>query len=249
MNMKKIFLLFAAVGLLFACDPTHEKIDNGGHITLQELLDKTTVKTDIAPDGKHGNVIMCETLAPVNAIWEIGGKKFVSTSAKKKMKVGEHAVKLTALCADGTVLETEFIGILCEEITDPLQKFYIYGENPDVEPPLIIPNPDNPDWQDMRFDGSGIHLPELSDDIYWGFKTLIFDIKDASDDVNVHFMSGWWDQFAVDDAHWTTGQNEFTLTEEIAKICASSSSGGIGHQLNPWCTSGHFTLNAVYYEE
>lgn len=247
MNMKKIFLLFAAVGLLFACDPTHEKIDNGGHITLQELLDKTTVKTDIAPDGKHGNVIMCETLAPVNAIWEIGGKKFVSTAAKKKMKVGEHAVKLTALCADGTVLETEFTGILCEEITDPLVRYYIYGENPDVEPPFAVPR-EGGDWQDMRFDGSGIHLPELSDEVYWGFKTLIFDIKDASDDVNVHFMSGWWDQFAVDDAHWTTGQNEFTLTEEIAKICASGNGGG-GHQLNPWCTSGHFTLNAVYYEE
>ena len=100
----------------------------------------------------------------------------------------------------------------------------------------------------MRFDGSGIHLPELSDDVYWGFKTLIFDISDASDDVKVHFMSGWWDQFSVDDQQWKTGQNEFTLTEEIAKICASGN-GGQGHQLNPWCQQGHFTLNSVYYEE
>ena len=246
--MKKIFLLFAAVCVLIACNPTHEDISNGGHISLEELLAKTTVKTDIDPNtGLNGNVIICETLAPVNAVWEIGGKKYRSTSAKKKMKVGEHAVSLTALCADGTVLKKEFTGIKCEKITDPLTRFYIYGENPEQEPPLTIPNPDG-DWQDMRFDGSGIHLPELSDEVYWGFKTLIFDISNASDDVKVHFMSGWWDQFEVDDQHWKTGQNEFTLNEDIAKICAKGN-GGKGHQLNPWCQSGSFTLTSVYYEE
>ena len=137
--MKKISLLFAAVCVLFACNPTHEDISNGGHITVDELRAKTTVKTDKAADGKNGNVIICETLAPVNAVWEIGGKKFVSTSAKKKMKLGEHAVKLTALCADGTVLETEFLGIQCEEITDPLMRYYIYGEDPEKEPPFAVP--------------------------------------------------------------------------------------------------------------
>ena len=245
--MKKIFLLFVAVCAIAACDPTHEKISNGGSITLEELLAKTTVTTDKAPNGKNGNVIMCKTSAPVNAIWEIGGKKFTSTVAQKKMRKGEHSVKLTALGADGTVLETEFSGIQCEESTDPLVRYYIYGEDPEKEPPFSVPIPGG-DWQDMRFDGSGIHLPELSDDVYWGFKTLIFDISDASDDVKVHFMSGWWDQFSVDDQQWKTGQNEFTLTEEIAKICASGN-GGQGHQLNPWCQQGHFTLNSVYYEE
>ena len=112
--MKKIFLLFVAVCAIAACDPTHEKISNGGSITLEELLAKTTVTTDKAPNGKNGNVIMCKTSAPVNAIWEIGGKKFTSTVAQKKMRKGEHSVKLTALCADGTVLETEFSGIQCE---------------------------------------------------------------------------------------------------------------------------------------
>ena len=33
--MKKIFLLFVAVCALFACDPTHEKISNDGHITIE----------------------------------------------------------------------------------------------------------------------------------------------------------------------------------------------------------------------
>ena len=48
--MKKIFLLFAAVGVFFACDPVHEKIDNGGHITVDELKAMSTVIVDkVAP--------------------------------------------------------------------------------------------------------------------------------------------------------------------------------------------------------
>ena len=42
------------------------------------------------------------------------------------MKLGEHTVTLTALCADGTVLTTDY-SVNCQEITDPLQKYYIYG--------------------------------------------------------------------------------------------------------------------------
>ena len=48
--MKKIFLLFAAVGVLIACDPVHEKINNGidnaNHISVEELIAQTTVIVD-----------------------------------------------------------------------------------------------------------------------------------------------------------------------------------------------------------
>jgi hypothetical protein len=44
--MKKIFLIFAAVCATVACDPTHEDISNGGHITVDELKAKTTVSVD-----------------------------------------------------------------------------------------------------------------------------------------------------------------------------------------------------------
>ena len=245
--MKKISLLFAAICVLFACNPAHEDISNAGHITLEELLAKTIVKTDKAADGKNGNVIICETLAPVNAIWEIGGKKFVSTSAKKKMKLGEHAVKLTALCADGTVLETEFLGILCEEITDPLVRYYIYGSPDKPEQTPFVPA----NWvsNDLRFsDNEGGHFPFLSDEVYWGFKTLIFDISDATDDLTVKIMSGWWDNVNVDDQHWTSGLNELQLTEDIAKVCAKGNDGQ-GHDLAPMVTSGTCIINSVYYEE
>ena len=72
--MKKIFLMFVAICAFAACEPTHEKINNGGHITVDELVAKTVVTTDIAADGKNGNVLTCETLAPVSAKWTIAGK-------------------------------------------------------------------------------------------------------------------------------------------------------------------------------
>ena len=106
--MKKIFLLFVAVCALFACDPTHEKISNDGHITIDELKAKTTVTVDKAASGLNGNVISCQTLAPVNAKWTIGGKDYLANYAQKKMKVGTHDVVLTALCPDGTVLSTTY---------------------------------------------------------------------------------------------------------------------------------------------
>ena len=106
--MKKIFLFFAAVCALVACDPVEEDISNGGHITVDELKAKTTVTVDKADNGQNGNVITCSTSAPVNAKWEIGGKEFVSNFAKKKMKLGEYTVVLTAVCADGTELTAEY---------------------------------------------------------------------------------------------------------------------------------------------
>ena len=248
--MKKIFLLIAAVFTFVGCDPTHEDISNGGHISIDELLAKTTVMTDKAPSGANGNVIICETLAPVNAVWDIGGKTFISTSAKKKMKLGEYKVILTALCADGTKLTHEFAGIKCEEVTDPLQKYYIYGEDPEKQAPFV---PENWVSNNMRFsDNEGAHFPFLTDEIYWGFKTLIIDVSNASDDLEIRAMSGWWDNFNADGSEtsikWISGLNEFQLTEDIAKVCAKGN-GGKNHDLTFMVRSGTCTVNSVYYEE
>ena len=246
MNMKKIFLLFAAVGLLYACDPTHEKISNGGHITMEELLSKTTVKTDVAENGNPGNVITCETLAPVNAVWDIGGKTFVSTSAKRKMKKGEYAVTLTALCADGTVLENTWLGILCVEITDPLEKIYIYGEDPVAQPPF---KPGAWNAAAMRFsDSEGQHFPYLSDEVYWGFKTLIMDISDTEPGTTMMVHNGWWSATYYDNVPLADGPNEIQLNEDIAKDCAKGN-GGAGKDLQFLIKSGNCTVNTVYYEE
>ena len=244
--MKKIFLLIAAVFTFVGCDPTHEDISNGGHISIDELLAKTTVMTDKAPSGANGNVIICETLAPVNAVWDIGGKTFISTSAKKKMKLGEYKVILTALCADGTKLTHEFAGIKCEEITDPLQKFYIYGEDPAAQPPF---KPGAWNAAAMRFsDTEGQHFPYLSDEVYWGFKTLVMDVSDVEDGTTMMVHNGWWSATYIDSMPLFDGPNEIQLTEDIAKDCAKGN-GGSGKDLQFLIKSGNCTVNSVYYEE
>lgn len=245
--MKKIILMFVAICAFAACDPVHEDISNGGHISVDELISKTTVTVDKAASGQNGNVISCETLAPVNAKWNIGGKEFVSNFAKKKMKLGSYIVILTAICADGTQLTAEF-PVTCQEITDPLQKFYIYGEDPVAQPPFT---PGAWDAAAMRFsDSEGKYLPYLSDDVYWGFKTLVFDISNATDDCAGRVMNGWWSaRYDGDtDVHWTNGLWELPLTEAIAKDCARGN-GGSGKDLDIMVTSGSMTINSIYYEE
>ena len=240
--MKKIFLLFVAVCALFACDPTHEKISNDGHITIDELKAKTTVTVDKAASGLNGNVISCQTLAPVNAKWTIGGKDFIANYAQKKMKVGTHDVVLTALCADGTVLSTTY-QVECQEITDPLVKYYIYGADSEAEPPFT---PGAWDAAAMRFSSTeGAHLPTIPDDVYFGLKTLIFDISNASG-VDLKVMNGWWSNTYYDHVVWNDGLNELQITDVMAAECAK---GGEGRDLDLMLYGGTMTLKSVYYEE
>lgn len=245
--MKKIFLFFASACVLFACNATHEDIGNKGHISAEELHSQSSVTVDVAASGQNGNVVTCNTSAAVNAKWTIGGKEFIGSFAKKKMKIGEHKVLLTALCADGTQLKDSFM-VKCQEITDPLQRFYIYGEDPTKQPPFT---PAAWDAAEMRFsENEGKHFPYLSDDVYWGFKTLIFDISDATPDCAGRIMNGWWSARYDDDkdVQFTNGLWELQLTEAIAKDCARGN-GGSGKDLDLMVTSGSCTINKVYYEE
>ena len=243
--MKKIILLFVAICAYVACDPTQEDFSNGGHITLDELKAKTTVTVDKAASGANGNCITCETLAPVNAKWNIGGKEFYSNYAWKKMKKGEHTVILTAICPDGTELTAEY-PVVCEEITDPLVKYYIYGDPAKAaeEPPF---GPGAWDAAAMRFSSTeGAHLPTISDDIYFGLKTLIFDVSDVTADFDLKVMNGWWSNTYYDHVKWENGLNELQITETLANECAK---GGEGRDLDLMLYSGSMTLNSVYYEE
>ena len=245
--MKKIFLIFAAVCAFAACDPTHEDISNAGHITVDELRAKSSVTVDKAASGQNGNVITCTTSAPVNAKWDIGGKELLGNYAWKKMKLGEHVITLTGLCPDGTVVTTEYT-VNCQEVSYPLQKFYIYGEDPAAQPPF---SPAAWDAAEMRFsDNEGKHFPYLSDDVYWGFKTLIFEITDATPDCVGRIMNGWWSARYDDnkDVQFTNGLWELPLTEAIAKDCARGN-GGAGKDLDLMVTSGSCTIKSVYYEE
>ena len=243
--MKKIILLFVAVCAYIACDPVQEDVSNGGHITADQLRAKSSVTVDKAASGQNGNVITCQTSAPVNAKWNIGGKEFIGNYAWKKMKLGEHKVILTALCPDGTELKDSFM-INCQEITDPLQKFYIYGEDPTSEPPF---QPGAWDAAAMRFSSTeGAHLPTIPDDVYFGLKTLIFDVSDVSADFDLKVMNGWWSNTYYDHVKWQSGLNELQITDTMAKECAKGN-GGEGRDLDLMLYSGSMTLNSVYYEE
>ena len=243
--MKKILLLFVAVCAFAACDSVHEDVGNGGHITADELKAKTSVTVDKDQSGQNGNVVTCSTSAPVNAKWSIGGKEFIGNYAWKKMKLGEHVIVLTAICPDGTELKVDY-PVTCSVITDPLQKFYIYGDPAKAgeEPPF---QPGAWDAAAMRFSSTeGAHLPTISDDIYFGLKTLIFDVSDVTPDFDLKVMNGWWSNTYYDHVKWTSGLNELQITETMAKECAK---GGEGRDLDLMLYSGSMTLNSVYYEE
>ena len=243
---KNIILLFVTVCAIVACDPTHEDISNAGNITIDELKAKSSITVDKAGSGANGNVITCQTLAAVNAKWDIGGKEFIGNFATKKMKLGKHKVILTALCADGTVLK-DSAEIECQEITDPLQKVWIYGDVANF-PEQVPFSPGAWDAAAMRFSSTeGAHLPTIPDDVYFGLKTLIFDISDANG-VDMKVMNGWWSNTYYDHVNWVDGLNELQLTETIAKECAKGN-GGEGRDLDLMLYSGSMTLNSVYYEE
>ena len=255
--MKKIFMLFAAVCALVACDPVQEDISNGGHITVDELLAKTSVTVDKAASGKNGNVISCWTSAPVNAKWNIGGKDYTSNFASKKMKLGDFTVVLTALCADGTELTAEF-PVSCQEITDPLQKYYIYGdpnrsEADKEEDPQLPFKPGAWDAAAMRFSSTeGAHLPTIPDEVYDGLKTLIFDVSDVTPDFDLKVMNGWWSNTYYDHVKWVDGLNELQITPTMARECAKkyvNEDPAGGKDLDLMLYSGSMTLKAVYYEE
>jgi len=242
--MKKIFLMFVAICAFAACDPTHEDISNAGHITIDELKAKTTVTVDKAASGLNGNCITCETSAPVNAKWDFAGKELIGNYAWKKMKLGDHVITLTALCPDGTVLTAEY-PISCQEITDPLVKYYIYGgpDNPDHTPFV----PGAWDAAAMRFSSTeGAHLPTIPDEVYFGLKTLIFDVSDVTADFDLKVMNGWWSNTYYDHVKWASGLNELQITDVMAAECAK---GGEGRDLDLMLYSGSMTLNSVYYEE
>ena len=241
--MKKIILMFVAICAYAACDPGHEDIGNAGHISIDELKAKTSVTVDKAASGANGNVVTCSTSAAVNAKWDIGGKEFVGNYAWKKMKLGDYIVKMTAICADGTVLTADY-PVSCQEVTNALEKFYIYGGDPAAEPPF---QPGAWDSPAMRFSSTeGAHFPTIPDDVYFGLKTLILDVSDASDDCNVMVHNGWWSNTYISDWHVVSGLNELQITETIANECAK---GGDGKDLQLLLKGGSMTVNSVYYEE
>jgi hypothetical protein len=130
-----------------------------------------------------------------------------------------------------------------QEIT-PLTRYWIYGENPSKEPPF---QPGTWDATAMRFsDTEGAHLPTIPDNVYFGLKTLIFNVSDASENLDLKVMNGWWSNTYYDHVKWVNGLNELQITNTMAKECAQ---GGEGKDLDLMLYSGTMTLKSVYYED
>ena len=229
--MKKIFLFFATVCAIVACDPTHEDISNGGHITADELKAMSTVTLDKDPaTGKNGNVLTCTTSAPVNAKWTVAGKDLVGNYAKKKMRLGDYTIILTGLCADGT------------EVEDPVAQPEFWLEA-------------NGDGAPGRFsDNEGKYFPYLDDDTYFGHKTLVFEVTETEegkfiwgDDYGLtcRLMTGWWSPTFADNVVPTSPYWEVDITEDMAKACAK---GGEAKDLDILMTRGKIKIKACYYE-
>jgi len=256
--MKKILLMLAGILALTACDPEQENISNDGSITVDQLKSMSTVTVDKAASGLNGNFITCTTSAPVNAKWSIGGKEFIGNYAEKKMKVGDYTVTLTGLCADGTLLTADF-AVSCQEITKELNKYIIYDGpafTPGAWDAAAMRFSDNEGRAQYGVDDAGnplyTNLPYLSDEVYFGKKTLIFELSDVSADCDMKVMNGWWSATYYDHVKIAEqvkdGKWELQLTDDIALDCARGN-GGSGKDLDLMLYSGSMTVHSVYYEE
>ena len=254
--MKKIFLFFAAVSMLFACDSTHEDISNGGHISADELKAMSTVTVDKDESGRNGNIITCSTSAPVTAKWSVDGKDITpyGNYAKKKLRVGKYTVTVTGLCADGTEVKVDY-DINCEVETDPIRKKWFYGQDPVAQPEFWL---ESGDAGAGRFsDNEGKYFPYLDGETYFGLKTLVFEITDAEEGqfiwgegtgLTMRVMNGWWSSTYAEDVVPTVGYWELPITEKMAKECASQNDGGDGKDLDLLMTRGKIKIKACYYE-
>ena len=131
-----------------------------------------------------------------------------------------------------------------EESTE--NRVYIYGDVANF-PEQVPFQPGAWDAAAMRFsDTEGTHFPFISDEVYFGLKTLILDVSDPSADCVMRVMNGWWSATYYDNVPVVAGKNEIQITEQMANDCAK---GGDGRDLDLMLTAGSCTINSVYYEK
>ena len=193
------------------------------------------------------------TLEPFNATdknmeWNSSDKS-VATISPEELTDGFEAVvtavapgttTITVSTPDGSVSASCILTVE-EELT--YQKIWVYGEDPTTEAPF---QPAAWNSAALRFSNTeGEHFRTLTDDEYFDHRTLIFDVSDVSDDINVRVMNGWWSATYLDNIVWENGLNKITITEQMAQECAK---GGDGKDLVVMLLNGRCTINAVYYE-
>lgn len=161
--------------------------------------------------------------------------------------VSAGTATITVCTPDGSVSATCQLTVEAKpEVVPSYYKVWVYGEDAKSEPPF---QPEALNSAAMRFSSyEGIHFRTLTDDEYFGLKTLIIDVSDATDDCEMRVMNGWWSATYADNIPVRDGQMEVQITEEIAKDCAHGDGGG-GKDLVLMLLKGSCTINSVYYEE
>jgi len=225
-------------------------------LTSEELESKLIV-TQLDEDGNvssTGRFLKVELDLPYNDYYRLLAVEFEDGSEVQQVEEGLYTIKgksgetltKTIRFRFKNCNQTEAVTERTFTVTiDQLQKVWIYGENPEVEPPF---QPAAWDAAAMRFSSTeGKYLPTLADEIYFSHKTLILDVVEASDDCTARVMNGWWSNTYEDNIPLSSGMKwEVKITDEMARECAK---GGDGKDLDLMIISGSCTINAVYYEE
>ena len=205
-------------------------------ILLMKIGDTATLRATVEPAEAIDN--------PIN--W-FSDDPFVATVTDKGevTAVGAGSTKITVSTPDGGVFAV--CKVTVEALPDPdvtPYKVWIYGEDPQREPSF---SPASWDAAALRFSSTeGKYFRTLTDDEYFGLKTLIVDVSDATDDCTMKVMNGWWSATYADYVPVLNGQMKIQITEEMAKDCAK---GGGGRDLDLMLNGGSCTINSVYYIE
>lgn len=206
-------------------------------ILLMKIGDTATLRATVEPAEAIDN--------PIN--W-FSDDPFVATVTDKGevTAVGAGSTKITVSTPDGGVFAVCKVTVeaLPEPDDNTPYKVWVYGEDPRQEPSF---SPSAWDGAAMRFSSTeGKYFRTLTDDEYFGLKTLIIDVSDATDDCTMRVMNGWWSATYADYVPVLNGQMKIQITEEMAKDCAK---GGDGKDLDLMLYGGSCTINSVYYIE
>jgi len=199
--------------------------------------------SDINNPDAAGNVVVLE--GTTNCVVSVyATKEGYQNSDIAKANVGLNIGKKGDLNNDGQVTISDAVGVVNMILNPEPVKHYLYGEDPNFEPPF---QPGAWDAMAMRFSYiDGERFPTIPDDVYFNLKTLIFDVSDVSEDFSLRVMNGWWSNTYYDNVKWVNGLNRIQITETMAQECAQ---GGQGKDLTLMLRSGTCTINGVYYEE
>ncbi len=125
-------------------------------------------------------------------------------------------------------------------------KSYIYGDpNHTEQVPVDIPAWEYPSGCFSNTEGRC--FPYISDEVYFGHKTLFFDIvATEGSDCKMSVMNAWWSRFYAEDVPVSVGLWKLPITGAIANDCARGGRG-LAHDLTIMMINGTITIKSVYY--